>query len=273
MALFLIVIVWLLAHWHCVSAPNFNARRKIHFRAPRSLHRSRTKPVWVRDAIINLKARLPEAGCRTVAHLFNRRHAPHMTISKSCVADLVRQNRYAIENRRRLFKQQRPQELPCNQVWGIDFTGKQDSSGGQHSVLGIIDHGSRHLRRLIEVSSRNSWTLLGHLCLAIGRYGKPRSIRTDNEGTFTSRTIILMLRILGIRHQRTQPGCPWQNGRIERLFGTLKSGLDRLAIYDSLQLGQVLKHFEAWYNMERPHDHLAGATPHEAWHGIDPYRR
>ena len=31
------------------------------------------KPTWVRDEVIRLKALMPEAGCRTIAHHFNRR--------------------------------------------------------------------------------------------------------------------------------------------------------------------------------------------------------
>ena len=41
----------------------------------------------------------------------------------------------------------------------------------------------------------------------------------------------LCIKQLGIRHQRTTPGCPWQNGRIERLFGTLKNKLDQLVYF------------------------------------------
>ena len=38
----------------------------------------------------------------------------------------------------------------------------------------------------------------------------------------------LALRLMGIRHQRIDPHCPWQNGRIERFFGTLKPHLRQL---------------------------------------------
>jgi putative transposase len=72
------------------------------------------------------------------------------------------------------------------------------------------------------VINKKSWTLLGHVCLAIGRYGKPKAIRTDNEAVFTSRLFKLFLTVAGIKHQRTHLHSPWQNGRIERLFGTLK---------------------------------------------------
>ena len=49
------------------------------------------------------------------------------------------------------------------------------------------------------------------------------NLRTDNEAVFTSRLFCTALQILGIAHQRNDLGCPWQNGRIERLLGTLKA--------------------------------------------------
>lgn len=42
------------------------------------------KPKWVKDEVIRLKALMPEAGCRTIAHHFNRRWAARrqMTVSR-----------------------------------------------------------------------------------------------------------------------------------------------------------------------------------------------
>lgn len=90
-------------------------------------------------------------------------------------------------------------------------------------------------------------------------------IRTDNEAIFTSRTFRTGLALMGIRHQRTQVACPWQNGRIERFFGTLKNKLDRWIVKDAAQLDTSLRLFRFWYNHVRPHRHLDGATPAEVW--------
>ncbi|NIP27488.1 MAG: DDE-type integrase/transposase/recombinase, partial [Phycisphaerae bacterium] len=68
---------------------------------------------------------------------------------------------------------------------------------------------------------------LRHLLDAIERYGKPKFLRTDNETVFTSRLFRFGLWLLGIKHQRTDKGCPWMNGRVERFFGTLKQKLSQ----------------------------------------------
>ncbi|MEN3931799.1 integrase core domain-containing protein [Microvirga sp. W0021] len=120
---------------------------------------------------------------------------------------------------------------------------------------------------------RNPWTLLGHLFLTIGKYGKPKAVRTDNGSVFTSKLFQLVMSLSGIRHQRTEIGCPWQNGRIERLFGTLKQKLNLIDVATPEALNMALRQFQFWYNTIRPHQNLDGLTPHEAWHGINIYNQ
>ena len=73
-----------------------------------SWHRSHAppKPRWVRDELIRLKALMPHAGCRMIAHCFNRRFAERrrMTVGKTYVADTLRRQHYAILCVRRRLK-------------------------------------------------------------------------------------------------------------------------------------------------------------------------
>ena len=235
--------------------------------------RTQAKPAWVTQEIIRLKALMPDAGCRTIAPLFNRRHAASrkMTVGKTLVADTIRRHRYEIEVMRRKLKHRVPRPVPRNLVWAMDLTGKGDAAGNMHMIFGIIDHGSRVLLSLAAMPDKCSWTLLGHLFLAIGKYGKPRAVRTDNEACFTSRLFCAVLSLCGIRHQRSDPGCPWQNGRIERLFGTLKQKLDQWEVAGFAALNGSLAEFRFFYNFVRPHQNLDGRTPAESWAGINPF--
>ncbi|MDP2834814.1 MAG: integrase core domain-containing protein, partial [Pseudomonadota bacterium] len=105
------------------------------------------------------------------------------------------------------------------------------------------------------------------------RHGRPRFVRTDNEPVYGSPLFRQGLALLGIRHQQTEPHCPWQNGRVERFFGTLKNKLDEQQVEDAKQLDQELGVFRTWYNRVRPHQNLAGRTPFEAWRGVDFFAR
>jgi transposase InsO family protein len=125
---------------------------------------------------------------------------------------------------------------------------------------------------LLVCPRRTALALLGHLFLAMSRHGQPNAIRTDNDAVFKSRVFRWGLSLIGVRHQFTTPGCPWQNGRIERVFGTLKRELDQLCVASGNVLAHLLDEFSVWYNEVRPHQHLDGATPMEVWRGIDPWR-
>ncbi len=121
------------------------------------------------------------------------------------------------------------------------------------------------------LARRNARTLLGYLFLAIGRFRAPRIIRSDNEAIFKSVVIRTIVGSAGIGQRFTVPGCPWMNGRIERLFGTLKQSLDKIEVDSREALSGLLGAFRFWYNSVRAHQNLGVQTPGEAWHGIDPY--
>jgi putative transposase len=133
-------------------------------------------------------------------------------------------------------------------------------------VLGLIDHGTRACLTLRELADKSSLTILRELIAAFRRFDIPRAIRTDNERCFTSWTMRSALMLLGVKHQTTEPNCPWQNARIERFLGSLKAVLDRIHIADD-DLACRLAEFRVWYNHVRMHRHLDNRTPAEAWAG------
>ncbi len=118
----------------------------------------------------------------------------------------------------------------------MDLTGKTDTQNKLHNILGIIDHGSRNCLCLKGLKSKASITLLRYLLDMIEHYGKPKIIRTDNEAVFTLRLFRFGLSWLNIKHQKVDKGCPWQNGRVERFFGTLKEKLNQWDVDSRTQL-------------------------------------
>jgi putative transposase len=220
-----------------------------------------------------MKALMPQAGCRSLAGSFNRRFAHQgMRVGKSYVNDTLRKHKYEIRALRKRLKHRRPRAMPLNRVWAMDLTGKQDTGGRVHNILGLVEHGSRANLCLAALQDKASIALLRCLLDAVEKYGRPRFLRTDNEAVFTSRLFRVGLWLLGIRHQRTDKGCPWMNGRVERFFGTLKAKLDQWEVGSLKQLNNALVPFRFWYNHgRRPHQHLDGRTPAEVWAGKDVY--
>ena len=233
--------------------------------------RFRRKPDWVLQEVLRLNALMPHNGVRRIAMTFNRLHAATgATVGKSFVADAIAANQYAIIALRRELRSRGPRPTQVNATWAMDLSFRRDKTHAldkarQHAIVGILDHGSRLVTHLAVAVNRTSWTLLGHLCLAIGRHGKPKRLRTDNEAIFTSFTFRAFLWLAGIGHQRIDTCAPWQNGRIERLFGTLKPLLRQLVIPSRAALQTALDEFRLFHNHVQPHQNLQGHTPAEAW--------
>jgi transposase InsO family protein len=238
---------------------------------PSPRHPIQPKPKWVKHEVIRLKALMPQAGCRTIAHAFNRRWRARrqMTVSKTYVADTCRHHQYLIYDARRKLKHRVPRSMPRNRIWGCDLLTQTDHHGTPHLALALVDHASRACLRLQRLTDKSSWTLVQELIQAVKCYGRPQFIRTDNEAVFVSRLFRFGLWLLGIRQQRIDPGCPWQNGRVERLIGTVKRELARTPIANGKEFDTTLRNVRCWYNHDRPHDHLQGRTPAEVWAGID----
>jgi len=71
------------------------------------------------------------------------------------------------------------------------------------------------------------------------------------------------LYLLGIKQQTTDIASPWQNGKIERLFLTMKQSFQDIIFPTSQSLETGLKEFRFFYNHIRPHQHLNYCTPIE----------
>ena len=253
----------------------------------------RRKPEWVRLAVLALARELPRAGYRTLAYCFNLRHiglldghGQAVSVSKSFVSALLREQRYAA-----VQASQRAYVARCEPIqttWGMDLTGLPLVDGNSTAVFGIIDHGSRVVLSLSPVVKRSSLILLGKLLIAMGSFGLPKSVRSDNEAVFKSWMFRGVLRILRVRQQLTELASPWQNGRIERFWRTLKFELQttvrqsfaqgiavqtRMKFASVAAMGCLLDAFKDGYNGHRPHQSLKGATPAAVWNGQVAKRR
>jgi transposase InsO family protein len=68
---------------------------------------------------------------------------------------------------------------------------------------------------------------------------------------------------MGIRDHPTAPRSPWQNGRVERLIGSIRrESLDDLILFDEAQLRRVLKNYASYYNRVRTHLSLDKDSSH-----------
>ena len=91
---------------------------------------------------------------------------------------------------------------------------------------------------------------------------KLNTLRTDNGGEYTSNKFEKYLRDEGIRHERTVPKRPEQNGMAERFIRTLVESA-RSMLLDA----NLTKYYCAEAVSNRKIGALQRMTPYEAWHG------
>ena len=272
---------------HLYRGPRLHPVSRLAYPAHTGSHALR-KPDWVRDAVFALASASasPRAGlgCRSIAQLFNLAHADHgFSVSKSFVYGLLKDQAHALALARlRAGNRSATGAGTVLRTWGIDLTGLPLVDGSSIPVFGVIDHGSRAVVELVPLVRYNSLVLLGKLLVAFGTFGKPAAVRCDNDAVFKTFIFRLVLNLLGVQQQFTQVASPWQNGRIERLWRTLKETLGtqpqrycdgvrvvktRMKLASLAAMVKVLDAFKGHYNHSRPHQSLAGRTPAMVWNG------
>jgi hypothetical protein len=70
---------------------------------------------------------------------------------------------------------------------------------------------------------------------------------------------------IAIKRETTQIASPWQNGKIERLFGTMKQSFRDLVFPTVQSLHEGLKEFRFFYNHIKLHQNLDYNTPANVW--------
>ncbi|MDD3597416.1 integrase core domain-containing protein [Sulfuricurvum sp.] len=256
------LLTWIFEKWISWLSPKtfYHPIKRNHSDSYIPYNPKNTKPDWVKYKVLVLKAYLPHNGCRKIAAHFNRQYGhTAISVSKSYVYRIVRDHRYEIMRLRKKLKHHIPKALPKNLIWSMDLT-----TINMNQTIGIIDSGTRALLILKHLPAKSTINILRVILDAIEIYGKPKIVKSDNEAIFISKILRFAFWILGIKQQRTDIASPWQNGKIERLFGTLKPLLRKLQIHPS-HLQNALNEFRLYYNHMRPHHHLHGKTPSEAW--------
>jgi transposase InsO family protein len=160
-----------------------------------------------------------------------------------------------------------------NERWQADITHWRLADGSEVEILNILDDHSRVClasvaRRVIP--SSQVWRIVA---AAIGRWGAPAEVLTDNGAVFTGKqrgegrvALEVQLGLRGIKVSHSRPYHPQTCGKVERFHQTEKKWLTaqpRAATVAGLQ--HQLDRFTRYYNTVRPHRALSRATPAQAY--------
>jgi transposase InsO family protein len=238
-------------------------------RAPR--RPGRAMPAEIADAIVALRREHPSWGAKKLRAVLARRAPETAWPAPSSMGDLLRREGLIGSCRRRrtplpLTRPFAPVREP-NDLWCIDFKGWFRTRDGQRcDPLTLSDADSRYLIACCAVAPVTA-TVDAVSEAAFREHGLPLAIRSDNGPPFAgngagglSRLAVKWIK-LGIRLERTDPASPQQNGRHERMHGTLKAATAKPPAETLAAQQQRFDRFRWEYNEERPHEALGQETP------------
>src|SRR5690349_10728961 len=157
------------------------------------------------------------------------------------------------------------------ELWQMDIVGGFPLADGTSAkaLTGIDDHSRMCVCARLMARERTRAVCDG-LRAALGAYGAPQQILTDNGKVFTGRfghppVEVLFDKICrdnGIDHLLTAPRSPTTTGKIERFHRTLRAEFDTRQVFRTLKTAQqALDEWVGYYNTTRPHQSQAMATP------------
>ena len=238
-------------------------------RAPKHRH-----PVSEEIQAVLLEARRahPTWGPRTILAVLQEAHPELDLPAASTVGDLYNreglvQSRPRPRRWRHPGRSSRVASEP-NQLWSTDFKGQFRTRDGKTCYpLTVADAHTRFLLACHGLSSTEHTPAQEIFERLFRTYGLPEAIRSDNGGPFSTQAIGGLSRLsvwwtkLGIKHDRTQPGHPEQNGSHERMHRTLKETTLRPPAANGPEQQERFDAFRAEFNQVRPHHALEMKTP------------
>lgn len=219
-------------------------------------------------------------GGRKLKEMLEREHEGLQLPSASTIALVLK--RHGLVQKRRLRRRPLVHRGPLvtpqepNDVWAADYKGQFRLGNRQYCYpLTASDLHSRFILAVEALDATDEEQARAVFEDVFRAYGLPRVLRTDNGTPFASQGLAGLTRLsawwlrLGIRHQRTEPAHPEQNGCHERMHRTLKASTTRPARDTSLQQQERFDEFREEFNEKRPHEAIDMKRPADLYYASD----
>ena len=221
--------------------------------------------------IVEVRQRKPYWGPKKLLAVLRQEDPELAWPSASTIAEILR--REGLSSPRRCRRRALTVEQPfagvsaANDAWCIDFKGWFCTGDGQRcDPFTVSDAYSRYLLG-VQVVPPTGESVDAVMDRLFCEYGLPLAIRSDNGSPFASIGAGGLSRLsvkwvkLGINLERIYPGEPQQNGRHERMHGTMKGEACNPPAPTVPEQQARLDRFRAEFNDERPHEALGQRPP------------
>jgi len=216
----------------------------------------------------------PDAGVRRIRDELRREQG--VGVSAETVRRVVNdagQGNPPIRGKRRPPQVRRFEKNLPNTLWQIDIFTFNLKRMYQVYLVGIIDDHSRYIVGHGLFRQQTAEAVLEVVKGAIGQWGAPREILSDNGRQFAAwrgqTRFQKVLKRQGIGHVRSAPHHPMTLGKIERFWKTIWTEFLEDSVFASFaDARQRLDHWIGYYNHQRPHQGIDGACPADRFYGI-----
>lgn len=232
----------------------------------------RARPAELLAAVLALKERWPLWGPRKLRAKLAELHPDWVVPAASTIGDWLQ--REGLTRGRRPRRRCPPYTQPFvavaapNDLWAADFKGWfRTGDGARCDPLTVSDAFSRYLLASQWVRRPDYEHVRPVFEALFCEFGLPGAIRHDNGPPFAtvgagglSRLSVWWLK-LGIKPERIERGKPQQNGRHERMHGTLKEATAAPPAATLAAQQRRFNRFRREFNEERPHEALDQKPP------------
>ena len=187
----------------------------------------------------------------------------HLELSHVSINNIIREKGLTRKegNRGRRARYIRFERKHANSLWHID-----DSEFGEKGkIIAVIDDCSRYCVGILQVNTVNTIIVTKFLEELIKKFGKPKQIISDNGSPYGLKSkhsrFDKWCKKNNIKHIRTRVKRPQTNGKVERLFQTIKKEIKFC--------NKDIEHFRYRYNQFRPHESLNWKTPSEVFNDFN----
>lgn len=228
----------------------------------------------VKETLLEVRRERKHWGPRKILAYVAPRHPELADVlpAPSTAGDLFRREGLVTKRKRRSPRPFEPagalQTQAPNEVWTADFKGEFRLGNGRYCFPFTL--ADAHTRYLLACRAEPSTALVGAqrgFLEAFRTYGLPQAIRTDNGTPFVGHgvsglsTLSVWWIKLGIHPQRIPKGRPDQNGRHERMHGTMAPETTRPPEASFEKQQRRFDWFRVDFNEERPHEALGQQPP------------
>ncbi len=232
-------------------------------------------PVAIKERMVAVKKQNPSYGVRRIAHVLRRIFllpGSHETVRRTLKAERLLGSKKRKTKRNppkpRFFESSAP-----NKMWQSDIMRFRIKAGVYGWLIGFIDDYSRYITGLGVYLGQTAENVLEVYRRAVGEYGKPDELLTDNGRQYTSwRGKTAFEKELGrdrVHHFRSAPHHPQTLGKIERFWKTIHEEFLVRAEFTTIESAQErIVYWVKYYNHQRPHQSLDGLCPADRYFSI-----